>query len=320
LHYITKSDSNIQGFPIIAAIDIGTNSIRLLIGTIRNGSLHRIRSERAVTRLGKGLSISGRLNESNTEITIATLQTFKVICDKYDVNDIVAVGTSALREATDSHRFLELAIKETGIGVNIISGETEAALTIKGLLSTHHSAGNRVIADIGGGSTELIMPDNSNSLMSLPIGAVKLFEQFIHSDPPSHYDLSLLHNSIASILNEHTSQFISQKKHGLCDFICTGGTATTLAAIFLKMPSYDGGKVHGVRLTHSAIDNIYKILVSDSLADRLKMIGLEDGRADIIIPGTAILLELMHALDISEVTVSDFGLLEGLIYEQFESA
>ena len=321
---ITKSDNHVNSLPVIAAIDIGTNTIRLLIGRLQDGRLRRLRQERVVTCLGKGLSSSGHLDSNNAELSITTLNNFKAICQQYSVGQIIAVGTSALREALDSMHFLEMTASRTGIIVDVISGEAEAALTIKGILSGQESINTgkvcSVIADIGGGSTEIIATGKINAMFSIPIGAVKLFEQYIKSDPPTDYDLSLLFEDIRTALDQSTLAVRDGMNPQACKLICTGGTPTTLAAMSLKMESYDGDKVHGVQLPYSVIHNIFNELVSLSTADRQNMMGLEPERADIIIPGTAILIVLMRVLGVGEVTVSDFGLLEGIINDQLKTA
>jgi len=317
---ITKSDKDTDSSPIIAAIDVGTNTIRLLIGRISQGRLVRIKTDRDVTRLGKGLHLTGHLDIINTELSISTLVKFKDICEQYGVARIIAVGTSALREAVDSNRFLRMVMERTGININVIPGDVEADLTIKGILANQWAFQSgiecNVITDIGGGSTELIMTGALRCKLSVPIGAVKLFERYIKKDPPSAYEISLMIETVGSALRQALSINNCDISSVGCHLIATGGTPTTLAAMYLNMERYDGDKVNGIRLPYSAIKSLYEKMVILPMRDRMNIVGLESSRADIIVPGAAILISIMNALSVDEVAISDFGLLEGIVYEQ----
>lgn len=318
MHYITKSDSQ-SNTDEAAVIDIGSNTIRLLIGRLKEGRLERIESFREVTRLGKKLVSKGELNSDSTALSIRSLIKFKVTCDRYGVGQIIAVGTSALREAADTDAFLLLVKEKTGIDVKVISGETEADLTMKGISWGQKETGLNpvcsLMVDIGGGSTELILNCDKNAKFSLPLGAVKLFESFIRHDIPSAYELSLLNAHILAELDQAVSIIRKKIDSGPFAFVATGGTPTTLAAMHLKMDSYDGNRVHGMHLPYSAIRKMYEDLISVPLEDRRSIIGLESNRADIIIPGVMIMMSLMYLLGVQETVVSDYGLMEGILYD-----
>jgi exopolyphosphatase/guanosine-5'-triphosphate,3'-diphosphate pyrophosphatase len=302
-----------------AVIDIGSNTIRLLIGRITNGRLERIESIREVTRLGKELVSKGVLNRNSIDLSIRSLIEFKVKCDSCKVGQIIAIGTSALREASDANTFLKIVKEKVGIDVKVITGETEADLTIKGINCGQAGAVTNpvcsLVVDIGGGSTEMILNCDTNAKFSLPVGAVKLFELFIKHDPPSDYELSLLCDNIRTQLHQAISIIRKKINSRRCDIIATGGTPTTLAAMHLQLHSYDGNRVHGTRLPYSDIKKIYAKMISIPIEDRRSLIGLESSRADIIIPGTLIIISLMDLLEVQEVVASDYGLMEGILYD-----
>ncbi len=319
MRYTTKSDKQ-SGAARAAVIDIGSNTIRLLIGKVTDGKLERIESVREVTRLGKELASKGVLNSDNTALSINSLIKFKVTCDRYGVGQIIAVGTSALREASDATAFLSLVKETVGIDVKVISGETEADFTIKGFRWGHSQVGGEpacsVIVDIGGGSTEIILSSDASAKFSLPIGAVKLLESFIEHEPPSAYELSLLNSHILTALDQVIPTIKAKINSMHFELVATGGTPTTLAAMLLKMDIYDGSGVHGMRLPYSVIRKMYDEMISVTLEHRRLIIGLESSRADIIIPGTMILMSLMDLLGVQETVVSDYGLMEGILYDE----
>ena len=318
MHYITKSDSQSNSAKV-AVIDVGSNTIRLVIGRLQDGRLERMVSIREVTRLGKDLCSKSVFNSDSLALSIRSLIEFKVTCDRYGVGQIIAVGTSALREAADTDAFLRLVKAKTGIDVRVISGETEAELTIKGISwgqeKTVVNPTCSLMVDIGGGSTELILNHDANVKFSLPLGAVKLFELFIKHDPPSTQELSLLSAHILAELTRSGSMIKKKINSRPCALIATGGTPATLAAIHLLMDSYDGDRVHGLRLPYSAIRKMYEEIISVSLEVRSSMIGLESSRADIIIPGIMIMMSIMDLLGVQEMVVSDYGLMEGILYD-----
>jgi exopolyphosphatase/guanosine-5'-triphosphate,3'-diphosphate pyrophosphatase len=310
----------------VAVIDIGTNTLRLLIGTVVHGSVHRLASGRSVTRLGKNLQSTGKLSDESIKKSIASLRTFKETGDHYKVRDYRAVGTSALREAANSNQFLDEVKRNIGISIDIISGEREAELTIKGIITNEdHLQSPALILDIGGGSTEWIVVDrNDYSKSSIPLGAVRLYESFIRQDPPSPEETRAVKKYISEQVTESFLKYSSarQKNTVLPSFatiIATGGTATTAAAVDLGLEIYDGNKIHSHRISLPTLREVLDTLVRAPLADRSRIKGLEPERADIIIPGMLILETIMEMLQTEEVLISDYGLLEGLLVESFNS-
>lgn len=307
---------------LFAVIDVGSNTLRLLIGCIVNKELIRIASSRSVTRLGKDLLKNHELNNESIDKSISSLIEFKSIYEQFKVKKVFAIGTSALREAKNSKDFIRKVRDNTGIDIEIISGDKEAELTQKGILSNFNyiqedlSALNKFfIIDIGGGSTEWIIHGQDNIKGSLPLGAVKAYEEFMTEDPPELSQIIRLKDYIYSELvisglikllhDNYTFQNIK--------FVATGGTVTTLAAIDMGLLKYNGEKINMHRIPRPTLQAISQRLLKMPLAERQTIEGLEPDRADIIITGTLILQSFMETFGFKELIVSDFGLLEGLL-------
>jgi exopolyphosphatase/guanosine-5'-triphosphate,3'-diphosphate pyrophosphatase len=302
-----------------AVIDIGTNTIRLLIGSVINGKLNRLVAERAVTRLGADLSKTGILNKDNIEISIGTLIQFKALIEQYNSRDVLAIGTSALREAGNSLEFIDAVKALTGINVAIISGDKEAELTVQGVLGIEDALSiPAFITDIGGGSTEWILYEgNSNyTRSSVRVGAVGLHERFVHSDPPAPEEIINIRNEVFQALTKSFIKNDIRSGHNIDkikSFVATGGTATTVAAIDIGLDAYDPEKVHLHEVSYTALEELFEYLSSLPVCERVNIKGLEQGRADIVLPGIVILLVLMEMLNADTMTVSDYGLLEGVL-------
>lgn len=335
---LSKKHSNIKPHNCpapLAVMDIGTNTIRLLIGSISNGTLIRIVSERIVSRLGGDMLKTGMLSTDSIEKSVISIIKLKELCEKHRVQDIIAIGTCALREAKNRDEFLARVKKAANLDIEIISGKKEAELTLKGLLWSglkneleKKEPQTFFIVDIGGGSTEWILysedrrhPFNKlrienrcqktgDRMDSIPIGAVKLFDIFIKHDPPLSDELKemkgYIFKELSNSLNPSLISYIPT-----LNLIATGGTATTIAAIDTGMDKYNGDKIHMHKISLSALRHIYEKLIHLPLFERSKIKGLEPERADIIIPGTLILLTIMEVLNVEKITISDYGLLEG---------
>src|SRR5208337_2187945 len=221
-----------------AAIDIGANTLRLLIGCDNKGKLIRLSAARAVTRLGRDITKKGILNQDSIEKSIRSLVDFKASIEKYKAYNTIAVGTSALRDAANSLEFIEAVKARTGIHINIISGDKEAELTVLGILGNAPELSMpAVITDIGSGSTEWILCDTASAIAaksSLQIGALRLHERFVHSDPPAQTEIDNIKNEVfesvtQSFLKSGVSALIDAG--GIKSFVATGGTPTAVAAI-----------------------------------------------------------------------------------------
>ena len=297
----------------IAAVDVGTNTIRLLIGCVKNGKVIREVSKRYITRLGRNLLETGVLHQKSILNSIEFIINIKDTCENCHVKHIVAVGTSAVREALNSQDFLSLVEEKTGIEINVITGEMEADLTLTGIMNDAIFTGvASIIIDIGGGSTEWVYSEKLKpiNMGSIPIGAVKLKEKYVKHDPPLPSELESVRNYIHEIADPIFKTFAGDPSVTLT---ATGGTATAIASIDLGLEQYNGDIIHSHKVTISSLSELYNSLSVIPYNKRTEFKGMEPERADIIIPGMLILMCIMETLQSDGVIMSDHGLLEGLI-------
>lgn len=298
----------------VAAIDVGTNTVRLLVADADTDGTYRVVfQEQVITRLGERLQETGTLSPAAMERTIGALQRFARTAKGLGVGAIPAVTTSAAREARNRAEFLDRAREEAGIDLVVISGEVEATLTALGVahaLGPGHA--NMLIVDIGGGSTEFTTFEQGSvtGYVSLPIGVVKLTEAHLKSDPPSGEELQSATISIRQGIRQVPT---SLNIPPAAILVATAGTPTTLAAIDLGMTTYDGERVTGHRLSRKRIQELLDYLCSLPLRRRREIVGLESARADVILSGTLLTREILDLLSFDELTVSDGGLREGVL-------
>ena len=294
-----------------AAIDIGTNTVLLLIVDVRK-ELEDVLDISTITRLGEGLKEKGYLSQEAMTRTFSALDAYKGLIDKNKVLDVYCVGTSALREAKNSGVFLKLVKEKLGFAIQIISEREEAYYTY---LSVKNDclikADDFIIVDIGGGSTEVIKGDKEKFIdfFSIPIGSVKLTEMFVKHDPPEEKEIESLVDFIQGSLS---IPFDGKNRQ----VIGTAGTITNLASIILGMESYDKGKIHGFRISYKDVENVIGKLKCMATAERRRMKGMEKGREDIILQGIILMREIMSYFCTKELTVSANGVRYGVIFER----
>ena len=300
----------------IASIDIGTNTFRILVGEVKDKELKKLYIDRVITRLGGGFNKRGRITEDAAIRALRVLGRFADVLKKYQVEKIRAVATSVVRESINGYEFLERVLRETGIRAEVISGEEEARLTVKGVLkSVSVNSEYSVILDVGGGSTEYALVERNEilGLTSTNLGVVHLTERFLKSDTPSKSDISVISEEIWNVLSSELL-WMPKVSNNKLTLIGTAGTPTTLAAIELGLEKYDPDLVNGFILKKNAVLKIFNTLIRIPAEERLRIRGLEKGREDVIIPGALIVLKTMERFSTNEILVSDCGLLEGVAY------
>ncbi len=300
----------------IASIDIGTNTVRMLVfETEPGGELREIGQKRAITRLGEGVGTRKRLLEHRMQWTLSVLAKFRDRCREHDPITIRAVATSAVREAENRDDFLDRVRAELGLEIEVISWEDEARLMIEGVLWHLPDAERAVLAfDIGGGSTEFILVRNREiaAAIGTSLGTVRLTEKFIFHHPIVEKEYRALEEHLRRELNlikEELSAFPFEMLVG------TAGTVTTLAAIDGGVFPYDPEKVHGRMLSLNQVEKILADLKVKSLEERVAMKTIERGREDLIITGSALVLEIMRVFECDLLTVSEYGLREGVVLD-----
>jgi len=318
---------------LLASIDVGSNTLRLLIAEVEDNKLINVFSDRKITRLGNGVAQTGRLHDENIEATISVLGEFSSVISQYGVRHVKAVATSALREASNSDFFVKRVLDATGISIEVIPGKKEAELTLRGVLYSFPGyecgtsaplfpplslggPGRLFIIDIGGGSTEWILCRGKQDIAmgSIPIGVIKLTENFLKTDPITGTDLNALNDEIVQLIEELEKR-VGRLINGHTRFVGTAGTFTTIAAIDLGLEEYSREKIHLHAVSLSKLKAIGRMLASLPLEERRKTKGLEPERADLIIPGVQFTIKIMEFFKFDELIISDYGLLEGALLD-----
>ena len=297
----------------IAAIDIGTNSMRLLLCKYDNKKFAHKEKHLIVTRIGQGLSDAGVISQEAIERNIDALKVFKGKADAYGADELIAIATSAVRDALNREEFLNKAKKATGIDIMVITGETEADLGITGVAcDLTAETENILVIDIGGGSTELVL-GNANGISystSINAGTVRMTEKFITSHPIEENEIEKLNNNLEQLFEAPIRHLKSMPR---VKTIAIGGTATTVAAIYHRLCIYDPEKVHNTVISFDYLQNLLIKLKSMSVEERYDVKGLQKERADVIPAGMIIMLHIMKNLGITSFTASENDNLEGAV-------
>lgn len=306
----------------IASIDIGTNTIRLLVADCKVGeSITPIFRKELITRLGEDFIFKGTISELAIDRTIEGLIDFKKNITELGTEKIIAVATSVVRKAQNGMTFIQKVRETTGIEIQSISGETEAKLASRGaLLPVDSEFDQALIFDIGGGSTEFILTQGTRTIRteSIDLGVVHLTEKYLLNDPPHQTTLDVLKQIIHSKIQKvrqcfQDLSFYPFEPDSRVILIGIAGTPTTLAAIDLKLVEYDRERVTNHTLNSKRITEIFQELIGKVTAERRLVPGLQRGREDLIIPGTLIVKEVMDTFGFSGLRVIDSGILEGII-------
>jgi len=297
----------------LAAVDIGTNSIRSIVVQIEPGGTYRILDdEKALVRLGEGLNETGNIGGAAWQRAMTALSRQKKIMDGYAVDAIEAIATSAVRKAGNGAEFIAAIEREVGLTVDVISGEEEAELAASSAFHNFDMEGVRhLILDIGGGSLELItaLGNHIEEVVSLELGAVFLTERFIKSDPVSSADLGKLRKYVRKTLKGHYDRGAGP----LHCLIGSGGTVTSLAAMVTAARRERFDSIHGYEILRSEVVHLLAMLHRKNAKERRALPGLNPDRADIIVAGVAVIDELMDFFQVNLLKVNEHGIREGII-------
>ena len=297
----------------VAAIDVGTNSTRLLVAESVGEGFRPLDRRMTITRLGEGVDRTRALSDEALHRTFSTIAEYAAICGEYGVERIKVTGTSAVRDARNQETFFEGVRRLTGGEPEVLTGDLEARATFAGVLSDLPGAGPLMVVDIGGGSTELIVGDGSpERLVSLDIGCVRLFEKHLVSDPPSAEELNELRAEVTQGLAAVRDMLDVPRGTRL---VGVAGTVTQLATLKAGSAVYDPDITHHAVLSHGDVRLLAKRLESLPFEQRKSVRGLDPGRVDVIVAGTEILLCVMELFDMAEITVSEKDILDGLVLE-----
>jgi len=298
----------------LAIIDVGTNTILLLVVERgADGGLRPVHDECRFGRLGKGVDASGALDPESVARSLAIVRDYRATIDRLGAGEVVAVGTQALREASNAAAFVGPAEAILGAGIEVIAGGREAELVAAAVAGAFPAlaGADHVIADVGGGSTEIIARRGGRtvSAVSVPLGSVRQKERHLRGDPPTAEEARALIADIDGVLA------------GLdlptgVPLVATAGTATTIAAVELRLRVYDPDRVQGLELDAATVERQLARYLELPLAERRRLPGLEPERADVIAAGVAIFARLLRRLDSRRFIVSDRGVRWGIAYQR----
>ncbi len=281
-----------------AAIDVGSNSCRLLVADINKGQLQPVCRELRSTRLGEGVNATKKINPAAMKRTGDCLKDYIDSTRRLGVKDFRIVATSAMRDACNREEFVDLVKQSCGCSLEVISGEEEAQLSYLGV-KEGLALTSPLVVDLGGGSCEFRIEDGEEVFsLSLPLGAVRATE--------THLSIADA-KTILHPLEKNSDKF---KEHPL---VFVGGTATTLVAMKFSMEIYDPQQVHGQKLSREEVADLYNMLELMPLNVRLRLPGLQPERADIIPAGAMIVLLIMDTLKRRQITISESDILDGII-------
>jgi len=304
----------------VAAVDIGTNSVRLLVAEIdgstpRDAKVVPLDRRMRITRLGQGVDRTRALASDAIERTTAVLREYRDALTEHGVTQVRATATSAARDASNRDEFFRAAHDALGATPELISGDEEAALSFLGATADLDAPAPYLVVDIGGGSTEFVLgTDAPVGLVSLDMGCVRITEQFLESDPPAPEELS---NAVA-VVRDLVAE-VPRVIPGAPDaatLVGLAGTVTTIAAIELGIPEYNPEKIHHFHLTRAAAEDVFRTLATENAAQRAHNPGLEPGRVDVIVGGAAVLVGIFRVLGFDEMLVSEADILDGLVRSQ----
>jgi exopolyphosphatase / guanosine-5'-triphosphate,3'-diphosphate pyrophosphatase len=300
--------------PVVAAVDCGTNSTRLLVARARDGVLEPLERLMTITRRGAGVDARRALAADAVIRTVDVLRRYRQLVDRHGVSAVRATATSAVRDATNGIEFLSAAEGVLGVPVEVLSGDEEGRLSFLGATAELDPAeGPFLVVDIGGGSTEFAVGTEAvEGVMSIDVGCVRLTERYLRSDPPLPEELSAALSVTEAWLDDVARELPAALGARL--MVGLAGTVTTVAAVEIGLPRYDRDRIHHFRLSRAAAEDVFRTLATETRSDRLANPGLEEARADVIVGGCCVLVAVLRYFDLDECLVSEADVLDGLAY------
>ena len=287
----------------VAAVDLGTNSTRLLIADVEGEQLSEIERRLTITRLGEGVDSRRRLLPLPIARVRNCLSDYRREIESHRIDRTLAIATSAVRDAENGEAFLGEIEWSYGFATRLLDGAAEAAMMARGVAAGRPALDDTLLVDIGGGSTELVACARGevSSSTSMDVGCVRVTERFLVSDPPTPEELVAAAAAVRALLPSSNAT----------SAIGVAGTITTLAALDLGLEEYDPERTHGHRIAQAAVAEQLDRLAGMTLAERLDVPGIEPGRAPVIVAGLVILLEVLDAYGLDEIEASERDILHG---------
>ena len=297
----------------VAAIDCGTNSIRLLIADIDDNNFREVVRDMEIVRLGQGVDETGQFHPDAIARTLTAVDKFAAEIAKRGVEKIRFCATSATRDATNRHLFVDGVRERLGIELEVISGDEEAALSFAGAIKDlDPSNGPFLVVDIGGGSTEFVFGTSTvEAARSVNIGCVRMTERHISSDPATPEQIELARTDIQAAIAQAAAVVPITKAKTL---VAVAGTATTVAAAALELPEYDRYAIHLSRISAQQTHDAATMFATKSREQRLLLGYMHPGRVDVIAAGSLVLSEIMKATGATEFVASESDILDGMAF------
>lgn len=297
----------------VAAIDCGTNSIRLLIADIDGGNFREVVRDMEIVRLGQGVDQTGQFHPDAIERTLAAVDKFAAEIAKRGVEKLRFCATSATRDATNRHLFVDGVRERLGIEPEVISGDEEAALSFAGAIKDlSPSDGPFLVVDIGGGSTEFVFGTSTvEAARSVNIGCVRMTERHFASDPASNQQIEAARIDIQAAIAQAAEVVPITKATTL---VAVAGTATTVAAAALDLPEYDRYAIHLSRVSAQQTHDAATMFATKNREQRLALGYMHPGRVDVIAAGSLVLSEIMKATGAAAFVASESDILDGMAY------
>jgi exopolyphosphatase/guanosine-5'-triphosphate,3'-diphosphate pyrophosphatase len=298
----------------VAVVDVGSNSTRLLVADVEGGRVSEVERRSTVTRLGRGVDLSGQLSAEAIEAACEAVAEYVEICRAEGAGTIAAIATSAVRDASNGSAFVAELRERFALSARVLDGEEEARLTYRGATVGQPPAEPTLVIDIGGGSTEMVVGAGEEIAFhaSLQAGVVRHTERHFSGDPPTAVEMEALAGDIGGLIAA------ALEGHGGARAgagIAVAGTPTSLGAVELGLEPYDPSRVHGHVLSLETIQRLLSRFASAPLAERAAIPGLHPDRAPTIIAGAVILIEAMRAFDLDRIRVSEHDILYGVALE-----
>jgi exopolyphosphatase/guanosine-5'-triphosphate,3'-diphosphate pyrophosphatase len=295
----------------VAGIDCGTNSIRLLIADpTPDGLLVDVVREMKIVRLGQGVDRTGRLAPEAIERTRVALSEYAVAITEHGVDRVRMTATSATRDAANRSDFVEMVVATLGIEPEVITGAEEAELSFRGAVAGLPGVRTPLlVADIGGGSTELVLGNGTLRSHSMNVGCVRMTERHLHDDPPTAAQVDAVVADVRSAIEEATRDVPIRTA---ATFVGVAGTVTTIAAIALGLDRYDADAIHASTMSAAQVSDVTQRLVSMSRDERAALPVMHPGRVDVIAAGALVLRTLVEQSDAAEVVASEHDILDGI--------
>ena len=297
----------------VAAIDCGTNSIRLLIADIDGNNFREVVRDMEIVRLGQGVDETGQFHPDAIARTLAAVDKFAAEIAKRGVEKIRFCATSATRDATNRHLFVDGVRERLGIELEVISGDEEAALSFAGAIKDlDPSNGPFLVVDIGGGSTEFVFGTSTvEAARSVNIGCVRMTERHFASDPATPEQIEAARSDIQAAIAQAAALVPITKAKTL---VAVAGTATTVAAAGLDLPEYDRYAIHLSRISAQQTHDAATMFATSTREQRLALGYMHPGRVDVIAAGSLVLSEIMKATGASEFVASESDILDGMAF------